>query len=200
MPPVELALGVSSDGEAVAEAELEGGNPAGAVAAARHAGVELLWLHANADLAPFGFIRRGGYVRMRAEAVEGGEPLPLLDAGDYAATIDLAYRGLWGHTQVAPDAVPPAGGTVVGLPGPTGPIGLCTVFSGGTARGRAGRPPGRRDPAGYARLLRGACVLLGPGPADLDSWGDAPDVLDAYARLGFARVEEVGGWELRLRC
>ena len=40
-----------------------------------------------------------------------------------------------------------------------------------------------------------ACVVLGPGPADLDSWGDADDVLEAYEDLGFDVVERVQGWE-----
>lgn len=50
----------------------------------------------------------------------------------------------------------------------------------------------------YARLVLGACAVLGEGPADLDSWGDAPDVLAGYRALGFDVVEQLDGYELLL--
>jgi hypothetical protein len=32
----------------------------------------------------------------------------------------------------------------------------------------------------------------------LETWGDSPETLEAYQRLGFEVVEEIPGWELRL--
>jgi ribosomal protein S18 acetylase RimI-like enzyme len=58
--------------------------------------------------------------------------------------------------------------------------------------------PGRREPALYARLLRGACAELGEGAVDLDSWGDDPAVIAAYEQLGFTVIERVTGWQVRL--
>ena len=51
-----------------------------------------------------------------------------------------------------------------------------------------------------ARFLPpGSRVLdLGAGPADLDSWGDADETIEAYEDLGFDVVERVQGWELVL--
>jgi hypothetical protein len=44
----------------------------------------------------------------------------------------------------------------------------------------------------------GAAALLGPGPASLESWGDAPETIAAYEELGFRVVERLQGWRLRL--
>jgi hypothetical protein len=77
-------------------------------------------------------------------------------------------------------------------------IGLCTVFPGERLVDGPGVLPGAREPAAYERLLLGACAELGAGPIDLDSWGDDPAVITAYEQLGFAVMERVGGWQLRL--
>jgi hypothetical protein len=196
---VELLLGVSSDGASVAEAELTNDDPSAAVATAHGQGVDLLWLHAKADLTPFGFARRDGYLRMRADRPSAGESLPVLAETDYARTLDLAYRGLWGHKQVAPDAAPPPGAVVVGLYEDGGSIGICTVFPEERLVDGPGVVPGRREPAFYGRLLSGALRVIRSGPVDLDSWGDPPDVIKMYAALGFEIVEQYPGWELRLR-
>jgi hypothetical protein len=58
-------------------------------------------------------------------------------------------------------------------------------------------PEGRSADA-YASLLMSACAELGPGPADLDSWGDAEETIEAYEDLGFDVVVRVQGWELEL--
>lgn len=97
------------------------------------------------------------------------------------------------------DARPPDGATVVGLYSEASPLGLCTVFPDEGLVDGPGVVPEARRPGNYRQLLLGACAELGPGPVDLDSWGDEPDVLETYADLGFAPVEQTGGWELRLR-
>lgn len=43
-----------------------------------------------------------------------------------------------------------------------------------------------------------ACALLGPGPAELESWGDEPAVLAGYRQAGLVDIERVDGWELVL--
>jgi hypothetical protein len=99
---------------------------------------------------------------------------------------------------VAPDAKPPAGSVVLGLYEGDEPIGLCTIFSQERLIDGPGILSRAREPSSYVRLLLGACVEVGVGPVDVDSWGDDPAVIAAYEELGFAVVERVGGWQLRL--
>ena len=188
-----LEVVTSVDGKRVVE--LEAFEPADADTA-RAAGAELLWVHTNADLAPHGFRRAGAYVRMRAEEapVRAGRDVPLLDERDYADVLARSYRGLWGHKHASPLAEPPAGAVVVGVP----VVGICRVWPADRLIDGPGVLPEGRSPDAYASLLLSACVALGPGPADLDSWGDADDVLEAYEDLGFDVVERVQGWELAL--
>ncbi len=193
-----MLTGISSDGVSFAEAELDGGDPERVVERARECGATLVWVHANSDLSRFGFSRRNGYARLRANVLPPGEALPRLANTDYARMLEGVYRGLWGHKQVAADAMPPLGAVVLGLYDRAEPIGMCRVFPKARLIDGPGLLPKARDPGRYARLLLGACALLGPGPADLESWGDAADVVDAYVGLGFAVAEQVGGWELRL--
>ncbi len=96
---------------------------------AREAGAELLWLHTNVDLAAQGFEHFSGYVRMKTEHPPRGEPLPRLKPEHYARTLEGAYRGLWGHKFVSPDAEPTSGAVVLGLYERHEPIGLCTIFT-----------------------------------------------------------------------
>ena len=77
-------------------------------------------------------------------------------------------------------------------------VGLCTIFPAERLVDGPGVVPAARDPARYARLLLGACAELGPGAIDLESWGDDPAVIASYETLGFAAVERVTGWQLRL--
>ena len=58
--------------------------------------------------------------------------------------------------------------------------------------------PAARSVDAYASLLLCACAVLGAGPAELDSWGDSDEVLEAYEDLGFDVVEQVLGWEVTL--
>jgi hypothetical protein len=195
---LELLIGVSSEGVTVAEAELGDEDPGNLIEEARERGAELLWLHTNADLSRIGFSATSGYVRMHAAVAPRGEQLPELAERDYASTLERAYRGLWGHKQVAAEATPPDDAVVVGLYDGEVAIGLCTVFT----RERLVDGPGvvseARKPSNYARLLLGACAVLGPGSVDVDSWGDCVEAIDEYAALGLVAVERIGGWELQL--
>jgi len=190
-------MAVTTEGETVAETDIVGAHPDVLIQEARASGAQVLWVHTNLDLSSFGFTRRCGYARLRADAPGVGERLPILRAGDYAQTLDRAYRGLWGHKQVTADAAPPNNAVVIGLYDDV-PIGLCTVFVSERLVDGPGVVAGFRAPHNYLRLLSGACALLGPGPIDLDSWGDSDETLDCYADLGFAPVERSGGWELEL--
>lgn len=165
---------------------------------ARGREADVLWLHTNADLTAAGFERFPGYVRLRAERAPAGEPLPRLAPEDYAATQDGAFRGLWGHKLVTPDAEPQPRAVVLGLYERDEAVGLCTVFPGERLVDGPGVVAGARDRARYERLLLGACAELGPGPIDVESWGDDPAVIAAYERLGFAAVERVTGWQRHL--
>ena len=79
-----------------------------------------------------------------------------------------------------------------------GAIGVCRIEPADRLIDGPGVVPGARDPANYARLLLGACAVLGEGHGTLDSWGDLPEVIDAYHELGFETVEETAGFELEL--
>jgi hypothetical protein len=184
---------LSVDGKRVVELE---GLVDGAVDAARDEGAELVWVHTNDDLSSLGFRRAGAYVRMHAEEVPvrpSREP-PLLEERDYAEVLARAFAGLWGHKHVSPLATPPEGAIVIGVP----VVGLCILFPEQRLIDGPGVLPEGRSPDAYASLLVSACTALGAGPADLESWGDADDVLEAYEDLGFDVVERVEGWELIL--
>jgi len=184
---------ISVDGKRVVEAEsfVEGDDEA-----ARAAGAELLWVHTNDDLSSHGFRRAGAYVRMHAESVPVRarvEPA-LLEERDYAEVLARAYTGLWGHKYVSPLAEPPEDAIVVGVP----VVGLCRVWPAERLIDGPGVLPEGRSVDAYASLLVSACKVLGAGPADLDSWDDSDEVIEAYEDLGFDVVERVQGWELVL--
>jgi hypothetical protein len=184
---------VSVDGKRVVELEALVED---AVEAARAEGAELLWVHTNDDLSSRGFRRAGAYVRMHADEVpvRARRQPPLLEERDYAEVLARSFAGLWGHKHVSPLAEPPEGAVVIGLP----VVGLCIVFPAARLIDGPGVLPEGRSPDAYASLLISACTALGAGPADLESWGDADDVLEAYEDLGFDIVERVQGWELTL--
>jgi hypothetical protein len=188
-----MSVQISVDGLRVIEAE---SFAAGDDAAAREAGAELLWVHTNDDLGAHGFRRAGAYVRMHAESVPVRarvEP-PLLEERDYAEVLARAYAGLWGHKHVSPLAEPPEGAVVVGVP----VVGICRVWPAQRLIDGPGVLPEGRSVDAYASLLVSACAVLGDGSADLDSWGDSDEVIEAYEDLGFDVVERVQGWELEL--
>jgi hypothetical protein len=189
---VAVNVETSVDGRPVVEAE---SFAKGDDEAARSAGAQLLWVHSNDDLSAYGFVRAGAYVRMHADEVpqRGREP-SMLEERDYAEVLARAYSGLWGHKHVSPLAQPPDDAVVVGLP----VVGLCRVFPVARLIDGPGVLPEGRSPDAYASLLVAACAVLGAGPADLDSWGDAEETIEAYEDLGFDIVERVQGWELEL--
>jgi hypothetical protein len=96
------------------------------------------------------------------------------------------------------DLGPPPGAVVLGIHDDGVPIGICTVFPDVRLVDGPGVCRSHRTPDAYVRLLDGACALLGDGPIDLDSWGDAAEVIEAYERRGFQTVESIGGWKLQL--
>ena len=190
---------VSSDGRRVLEADLGDETVVDWVRRARAVGAELLWLHTNVDLASHGFERFPGYVRMRTESPPHGQPLPRLEPELYARTLEGAYHGLWGHKLVSNDVAPPPAAVVLALHEESGEaLGLCRVFPAERLVDGPGVLPHARTAAAYRRLLLGACTELGPGPIDLDSWGDSPTVIDAYEEVGFSVVEHTDGWQLQL--
>jgi len=190
---------VSSDGRRVFEADLGEAEVAEWIGRAHAVGAELLWLHTNVDLSSHGFERFPGYVRMRTETPPRGEPLPRLEPGLYAATLDRSYRGLWGHKLVSEDAEPPAEAVILALHDEREtPVGLCTVYPTDRLVDGPGVLPHARATAAYTRLLLGACERLGTGPVDLDSWGDCAEVIEAYEEVGFEIVERTAGWQLPL--
>jgi hypothetical protein len=183
---------VSVDGLRVVEAE---SFAVGDIEAARAEGAQLLWLHSNDDLSAHGFRHAGAYVRMHADEVPVRSREPsLLEERDYAEVLARAYSDLWGHKHVSPLAQPPEDAIVVGLP----VVGLCRVFPAERRIDGPGVLPEGRSADAYASLLVAACAVLGPGPADLDSWGDDEETIEAYEDLGFDVVERVQGWELQL--
>jgi hypothetical protein len=183
---------ISVDGKRVVEAE---SFAAGDDVAARAGGAELLWVHSNDDLSGHGFRRAGAYVRMHADEVPVRKREPsFIEERDYAEVLARSYAGQWGHKHVSPLAQPPDGAVVVGVP----VVGLCRVFPAERLIDGPGVLPEGREPDAYASLLIAACAVLGAGPADLDSWGDAEETIEAYEDLGFDVVERVQGWELEL--
>lgn len=194
----EWTHAVTSEGLTVAEVDLADADPVSVIREARQRGVARLWVHTNIDLTRLGFARRPGYARLRADHPPEGAALPRLHPDDYARTLDGAYRGVWGHKHVAESAEAPADATVLGLYTGSEPIGLCRVFVDDRLVDGPGVIAAARAPANYARLLSGACSLLGPGPVDLESWGDPDEIHIAYINLGFSVIEQIDGWELSL--
>jgi hypothetical protein len=181
---------ISVDGKRVVEAE---SFAEGDVEAARAEGAELLWVHSNDDLSAHGFRRAGAYVRMHADDVPVRKREPsFIEERDFAEVLARAYSGLWGHKFVSPLAQPPESAAVVGVP----VVGLCLVFPAERRIDGPGVLPEGRSADAYASLLLAACVVLGAGPAELDSWGDDEETIEAYEDLGFDIVERVQGWEL----
>ena len=162
-------MAVTSEGDRVAETDVVGEEPKTRSRRRERAGHSCSGCTRISISPRLGFACTTGYTRLHADSPGVGEPLPVLATDDYAQTVDRAYRGLWGHKQVAADAAPPDNAIVIGLYD-EGPIGLCRVFVSERLVDGPGLRAGARAPHNYLRLLSGACALLGPGPIDLDSW------------------------------
>jgi hypothetical protein len=196
----DIVLSRSTDGRRVAEVDLEDTTTpvAELVDEARRRGAELVWAHGGRpDVA--GFVELPGYAHLHAENPVAGRPLPPIGADAYGPLLARAYLGQWGHKWVDPDRPLPTDGSVVlGLSEEREPVGLCRVWPEQRVVDQPGVVPERRGAARTVRLLGAACALLGPGAVDVDSWGEAPEILEACASLGFAVTERQQGWELRL--
>ncbi len=190
----------NTDGETVAEVDL-GETPltlTQIIDQARGLGAALLWAH---DGIPGldGFVSKPGYAHLHAEHPTSGDPLPQVEPDLYASLLREAYAGMWGHKWVArPQSLPTDGSVVLCLHEDGVPIGLCRVRPDLRLVDQPGVVPERREARHSLRLLGAACALLGPGPVDVDTWGESPKTLEAYGRMGFVVTERLRGWELRL--
>lgn len=190
----------NSEGETVAEVDLgETRLPlTQIIERARGLGAELLWAHGSMPGSD-GFVPQPGYAHLHAERPLPGDPLPLVEPGLYASLLGEAYAGMWGHKWVDPaQSLPTDGSVVLCLPEDGVPIGLIRVWPDQRLVDQPGVVRERREARHSLRLLGAACALLGPGPVDVDSWGESPEILEAYGELGFVVTERLGGWELRL--
>jgi mycothiol synthase len=171
------------------------------------------------------FLLRRGFVRVSANtllriAAEDGLPDPHFPAGystrAYAAQPDpdlflqatnQCFAGLWGHHHVTADfaaewlgALDPHGNFFA--LGPSGDL------AGVVRAERYGAPVGYVDAPGVAPAHRGAGLhvplLLTAAqylrqhasvPIEVESWGDAPETLAAYEKLGFRVVRQAIAYE-----
>lgn len=197
----KLIAGTAADGFPVAECELapdETGLLPSLIQQAADSGAHRLWVHSAADLTPDGLTAVEGYRRLAIASCPAGTALPVLDAGTVAAVWPRAFAGQWGHKLVdaaAAQAATGSGLVFLGLPDGGQWAGICAVEPAGRridGPGFVGRP---RTGDAVIRLVLGACAYLGPGAAEVETWGEpaAP-----YLALGFTVAEETPGWELIL--
>ena len=185
----------AADGRLVAMADLRDGSPPGdAVAAAREGGAVELWAYGH-GLDVDGFEPAHGYARLHADRLPGGEALSETEDLDVLVSLlERCYVGLWGHwlpdrKLVSASAARPQVRHLV-----LGDEGLCRVNTAERSIDAPGLVPEARSPERYARLVLAAASLLGDGPTDLESWGDAPQTLTAYEALGFRAEVVLQGW------
>ena len=196
----EVLICRNTEGRTVAEVDLEATRLTvrEVVGQARTLGADLVWAHGG-DPAAYGFVPRPGYAHLHAEQPVAGEPLPLVEADAYGPLLARAYVGQWGHKWVDPaQPLPTDGSIVLCLPEGGVPVGLCRVWLEERLVDQPGVFPEQRATRASLRLLGAAVALLGPGPVDVDSWGETPEVLEACTRLGFEVAEQQRGWELEL--
>ncbi len=196
----ELLVRTAADGRLVGMVDLRvGGSAEDAIAEAEARGAVELWAYGD-ELAAHGFEPADGYVRLRAELLPPGEPIDeTADLDRIVALLDRCYVGLWGHWRPDRDAVARA----VGRPDLHHLVladdGLCRVDVADRAIDAPGVVPDARSPEQYAQLVLGACALLGPGPATIESWGDPSATIAAYEALGFRIEDRLQGWRRSLR-
>jgi hypothetical protein len=166
------------------------------VADARAAGADLVWAHGVAVDASLGFRPRGGYVRLEAPDVPAPVDLAMPPRSLVQSLHAECFAGVWGQHEL--DEPDPAA-FYVALREAGRWVGLCEFDVEGRWIAGPGIVCGLRTPDRYARLVRGAAACMGAGPVVLETWGDGEETLAAYRDLGFAVVEVVPGWELRLQ-
>lgn len=195
----DVLIARTTEGETVAEVDLDATTStlAEIVDEARRQGAALVWAHGGSP--GDGFVARPGYAHLHADEPVAGVPLDPVEPEEYGPLLTAAYLGQWGHKWVEPDRPLPTDGSVVlCLREDDEPVGLCRVWPQERLVDQPGVVPARRSADNSLRLLGAACALLGPGPVDVDSWGESLEVLEACARLGFTVTEQQQGWELRL--
>ncbi len=196
----DLLICRSSKGETVAEVDLGETRLTATqiVDQARGLGAELLWAHGSMPGLD-GFVSKPGYAHLYAEQPTSGDPLPLVEPDLYASLLGEAFAGMWGHKWVdRAQSLPTDGSVVLCLSEDDVPIGLCRVWPDQRVVDQPGVVAKRREARHSLRLLGAACALLGPGPVDVDTWGESPQILQVYGQLGFVVTERLLGWELRL--
>lgn len=196
----EVLIGRDTTGTTVAEVDLEDTTltVTQILDEARRHRAGLVWAHGGRP-EEAGFVRRSGYVRLHADDAVAGDPLPPVAPEAYGELLARAYVGMWGHKWVDPaQRLPTDGSVVLCLEEDDAPVGLCRVWPRDRLIDQPGVVPECRSPERAVRLLGAACALLGPGAADVDTWGEEPATLSAYATLGFAVTDRQAGWELRL--
>lgn len=196
----EVQICRNTEGETVAEVDLDetGLTLTEIIGQARDRGADLVWAHGG-DPGADGFVPQPGYAHLHAEDPLPGEPLPTVEPELYGALLGEAFAGMWGHKWVDRDqSLPTDGSVVLCLTEDGEAIGLCRVWPDLRLVDQPGVVPARREAAHTLRLLGAACALLGPGPVDVNTWGESAQTLDACRRLGFVVTEQLPGWELRL--
>jgi hypothetical protein len=163
---------------------------------ARAFNARAIWVFGGtAELGP-GFTPTGGYVRFEAQAPPPPLLLPSPPRHGIRELQTTCFAGVWGpYETVSPDPVC----SYVGLRERGRWVGICQVHLVARWIDGPGVHPMLRSPERSAQLVRGAAAYLPRNrPVTLETWGDSPETLEAYQRLGFEVVEEIPGWELRL--
>ena len=196
----DVLIGTATDGRRVAEVDLDATamTVAEIVDHAREQGAALVWAHGG-DPQPAGFVPMPGYAHLHAERPVAGEQVATMRDDAYGPLLARAYLGQWGHKWVDPTQRLPTDGSIVLCLEENGvPVGLCRVWTEERLVDQPGIVPERRGPEPAVRLVGAACALLGAGPVDLDTWGESPATLAAWAAIGFTVTQQLPGWELRL--
>jgi len=193
-----LLAATAADGTPIVEADLDAIGVDEAIAEARRLGAAEVWTTA-ASRPGQAFAPAGAFLLLRCDAVPAGEPLAETGDADLIERLMRdGYAGLWGHKLPDPArmAANAASGEVVHLV--LDDVALCRVRPATREIDQPALRVHARTPERSARLLLAACEALGPGPATLESWGEADEVVAAWESLGFRIEERVPGWRLVL--
>ena len=197
---VPIARFRASDGTPVAEVDLSNRRVVGVerlISEARERGADKLWVHAHVIDAGLGFVRRGSYVRLEARVPPASIDLAHPPAGLVRKLQRACFGDVWGRHE---PGMADGDSFFVGLHESGAWVGICEVDPDRQWIDGPGIVPWLRTPDRYARLVRGAAAYLRDEGVVLETWGDPPSALEAYAALGFEPVHSVTGWELDLRA
>jgi len=188
----------AADGTPIVEADLDAIGVDEAITDARRLGAAELWTTAASRPGP-SFAPAGAFLLLRCDAVPAGEPLAeTRDAALIELLMRAGFAGVWGHRLPDPArmAANAASAAVVHLV--LDDVALCRVRPATREIDQPALLAHARTPERSARLLLAGCAALGPGPATLESWGEADEVVAAWESLGFRVEERVPGWRLVL--